>query len=1092
MKNITGYGNQTPKKYKKKMHTRCLLLTTIFLSMVFLSIPVHAAVEVKNDVTNNDLWTEDVSPYVIKGKIKILEEITLTIEPGTIIQFDISDPNSGLEVYGTLDAQGENHKPILFTTKDSGAENPYWGHIMFTENSTDWNCSSGCILSNCIIEYGGRKEDASIICDSASPLIKNSIIRYGKADGIIAYEGIQNILYNRIHDTVCGIKLIIPEGGLVENNYLINNEQGIYLASGTNTLEVKNNTVKNSSSEIYGGCLGINLLFYNAFSSYIWEQTSGPEVVLSNPNDVKPTFTAPDISIDEPLTFRLTVTDNEGLRAVDEITINVRWENKTPVADAGPDQTINEGRQVFLDGSNSIDQDSDILFYRWEQTSDPNSTVTLSDPNSQHCTFEAPPDVSQYGESFVFQLTVTDAGGLYSKDTVTIHVTREEDENQAPSANAGLGWTVVENTSDVILNGSGSTDHEDGIILWQWTHLDESKVAIENASSQTASFTAPSVDSDVKPLTFQLKVIDDALQESTDIVIINVLDSNRQDLLPLAPIAEAGDDQMVDENVQVTLDSSNTVAPGGIKKTDWKQIAGPDALSTSGAQKPSFTAPNVTEDEELIFRLTVTDDHGLKSTDTVKVIIIWVNEPPKAYAGQNQTTEEGLKVILDGSGSFDPDDPNYPDHGIASYRWLQTSGGAVIKLSSDSVVKPVFTAPQVLSDEQLVFQLTVTDMDGLKSDSSSVIIEVLPKEKPPVADARIAIIDRTESGEIIVDLDGSESYDPEGPNSGIVSYLWEQTPNITVTLHNSTTAKPHFEVPPLEADTNTPAFQSLTFVLTVQDKDGLESSDAVIVNITEDPNNQMPTAKAAADQTSVIAGAKVTLDGSGSLDPEITSTLLISNNLFIHDDSEGIGNAIAISENQNANSNLSITGNNLEYLNGKFMVYLYDWEDESLIYDKNLDEYVPRVDYLPKTDASAENDLDYPPMADAGEDQGGKPDDKITLDGSGTYDSEGILSYEWRQMEGQTVTLNNAETIAATFIAPVPEEVEENDEKGILKFKLTVTDEKGFYDTDEVAVIIENPEENSEEDEARRKSSGCFISTIERLAKPNKKVSKGE
>jgi lysophospholipase L1-like esterase len=56
--------------------------------------------------------------------------------------------------------------------------------------------------------------------------------------------------------------------------------------------------------------------------SYLWEQQpGGPSVTLSNPRVVRPTFTAPNVEIRrETLTFKLTVTDTDGL----ESTANVR------------------------------------------------------------------------------------------------------------------------------------------------------------------------------------------------------------------------------------------------------------------------------------------------------------------------------------------------------------------------------------------------------------------------------------------------------------------------------------------------------------------------------------------------------------------------------------------------------------------------------------------------------------------------------------------------------------------------------------------------------------------------------------------------
>ena len=1106
MKRINANGKKYRNGVGKHMRVCCLVMI-IAIALLLFPFGSVRAIEITEDISVDTIWTADLSPYIITQNISIDRDATLAIEPGVMIRFKrVTEPSDGwrILVNGTLQAQGSPSDPIIFTTEEKGH---YWGHIEFTEESTPWDDANarGCIFNHCIIEYAGNGPigtygRASVKAISASPSIQGNIIRYSYtdsnsySDGILAYGGSQNIKDNRIHHTKCGIKLISPEGGWVENNYLIHNEQGIHLESGSNTILIRENTILGTSSNIYGNCMNIELAYHDNLASYTWEQIrdpndpDDPSVTLSNPNTRQPSFIAPDTSVDKTLTFQLTVTDKGGLIAVDTVTVNVQGENHKPVADAGADQTVYEGERVVLDGYNSIDPDGEIAAYAWEQTSDPNNLVSLSDPNSEHCTFIAPTGVGPYGKTLVFQLTVTDGvdPDLKSMDTVHIKI-KEADTNERPVADAGPEITVTEG-NPVSLDGKASYDPEGEIISWLWQQVEEDgvpQVTISNPTSHTVGFTAPEVDYKGKSLVFQLTVTDGIFQESSDPVIVNVMDTDPNTRNHPPQQVDAGLDQEVDEGQTVNLHGSAFDPDGSldIYSYTWTKVSGPSVTLPGGITADrSFKAPEVTQDEELVFRLTVTDKRGMKSADEMKVTVKWINQAPTANAGENQTVEEGIKVLLDGSGSSDPDD------GIASYLWEKISGPEVA-LSNNSVVTPTFRAPAVSSNEQIIFRLTVTDTDPNSSDAAFVTVNVRPQNDLPVADAGP---DQAVTPGDRVTLDGSGSYDPEDPNNGIVSYLWEQSSGVKVTLYDPTSSKPNFLAPSIGTDPNATDFLTLTFLLTVGDKNGQEASDTVSVNVVEDMGNQIPAADAGLEQT-VTVGATVTLDGSKSADPDTTSVIEISendliNNESIDDDGQYFGNALAVTRKNRANADLSFISNNMEKITGNYMVYLYNWteetptpldmtgnwwgtdlpsEIEAMIYDYDRDEYVPQVTISPALDyepVDTGSDLSYPPMAVAGEDQTLDPDETVILNASGTFDPDDILTYEWQQTEGETVNLMNAGSVSASFIAPYPEDTD-------FKFTLTVTDGQGFYDTDEITITV-NPEKA---DATLRTSSGCFI-----------------
>ena len=92
--------------------------------------------------------------------------------------------------------------------------------------------------------------------------------------------------------------------------------------------------------------------------------------------------------------------------------------NQPPVADAGPNQTVERRTIVTLDGSSSFDPDGSIVSYSWKKIS--RKRVTLFDADSAIATFKSPR--VRRNMPIVFELTVTDDKGLTSVDQVTITV----------------------------------------------------------------------------------------------------------------------------------------------------------------------------------------------------------------------------------------------------------------------------------------------------------------------------------------------------------------------------------------------------------------------------------------------------------------------------------------------------------------------------------------------------------------------------------------------------------------------------------------------------------------------------------------------
>lgn len=196
--------------------------------------------------------------------------------------------------------------------------------------------------------------------------------------------------------------------------------------------------------------------------------------------------------------------------------------NNPPLADAGTDQSLELSQNpldVFLDGGNSSDPDNDPLTYHWTLSAPNGSNAVLNDLALMNPGFTA--DIAGI---YTVQLQVFDGKTYSQTDTVTISVLPA---NLPPTANAGADQTVLQGTQ-VSLDGSQSKDGEpepNGTITsWSWTQIGGPAVTLQNATSATASFTAPRLKGQKNLLlTFELTVADDDGATANDRVQITVV-----------------------------------------------------------------------------------------------------------------------------------------------------------------------------------------------------------------------------------------------------------------------------------------------------------------------------------------------------------------------------------------------------------------------------------------------------------------------------------------------------------------------------------------------------------------------------------------
>lgn len=312
------------------------------------------------------------------------------------------------------------------------------------------------------------------------------------------------------------------------------------------------------------------------------------------------TFTANANPLNALRFATITVSETNATPQTIFITQQASNINHIPVAHAGPDQTVDIGATVTLDGSTSSDADGNQLSYHWTAP----AGIILSSTTTVNPHFTAP--VVSVNTAFTFSLVVNDGTADSPPDQIVVTVKRPY---EAPVANAGPDQSVNEGTG-VSLDGSASTNTNGNPLTYKWTA--PAGITLNSTTAINPSFTAPEVTVNTD-YTFTLVVNDGVSDSPADQIVVTVKQVNK------APVANAGPAQTVDEGSTVTLDGSASSDPEGNAITYlWNAPSG-IVLSSASAVKPVFTAPLVHLDSVLVFSLVVND--GLLNSNTATVNI---------------------------------------------------------------------------------------------------------------------------------------------------------------------------------------------------------------------------------------------------------------------------------------------------------------------------------------------------------------------------------------------------------------------------------------------------------------------------------------
>ncbi|MFT7006659.1 MAG: hypothetical protein ACJAXJ_001167 [Colwellia sp.] len=213
-----------------------------------------------------------------------------------------------------------------------------------------------------------------------------------------------------------------------------------------------------------------------------------------------------------------------------------------------------------------------------------------------------------------------------------------ETPNQAPVINL-VNAIEVNEITDVTLDASATTDAENDTLTFLWTQLSGSEVSLSGTDTALLSFVTPSV-SNNELLTFELVVNDgrDSVTATAEVLVLQV------NVLPTVSIDTHASSFNEGTSISLSADEDNDTLT-----YLWKQVSGPNiTLSDNTLASISFTAPEVTSNQTIVFKVTVSDGTDSVSATTSFVVnnVVAPVTPPKESSGGGGGSMAWLLILL--------------------------------------------------------------------------------------------------------------------------------------------------------------------------------------------------------------------------------------------------------------------------------------------------------------------------------------------------------------------------------------------------------------------------------------------------------------
>ena len=516
---------------------------------------------------------------------------------------------------------------------------------------------------------------------------------------------------------------------------------------------------------------------------------------------------------------------------------------------------------------------------------------------------------------------------------------------------------------------ANAVDPENEALTYTWRQVDGPVAEVSDTSAASPTVVTPDVQQPTE-LTFEVQV-SDGENVQTDTVTLTVDPVNH------GPTADAGADQVVNEQTQVTLDASGSSDPDIEDNLTyaWRQTGGPDVeLSDAQGSQPTFTSPDVREPTTLTFEVEV-DDGDAVHTDVMQVVVSPVGPTPVAFPYAEDFTDGEADGFDPVSGDWDVADGGFEISG------LTRTGDAGVA---------------VLSFEEPLPDAVEIEVDMVAHDAKG----------------------QYENGFVVFDYNSPKDFKFAGARTGADYWTighyngkWHNDVRLNERIDTDTSYNMNVRIDGGDVSLVVDGVEkvSTSFDEPVNEGQiglGADHAESHFDNLQVSRFNRGPEIDAGFDQV-VDEGASVQLAGSGT-DPEGQS--------LTYEWVQTGGPRVTLSD-PGASQPTFTAPEGLSNTDLTFELHVSDGTNTS------TDTVMVTV--------NADNDA---PAAEAGFDQAVDEGASVQLAGSGTDPEGQSLTYEWVQTGGPTVTLDDPTNPNASFTAPAI------DDPTTLTFELRASD----------------------------------------------------